>query len=672
MKRRGLALSLMTVAFGVGIAAVRQEPARHADLNVSVGPNLRVSANTASGSRNECWIAASASAPQFLVAVSQSSAGNAEATTGPRRCMTAISRNSGETWREVTLPKQDEGAFDPMTVAGVDGRVYVMQGVLGQNAAGVSGGARREGTIRVWSTADEGRHWRGPVELKCPVAPDHPRMAVDTTDGPHRGRLYIAWNEVSDTVFKKKYHIFLNYSDDGGQTFTDSALLASDDNGKLVTTEPIVLSDGTLLVSYYQYFLPLSGKRNEHQPVYVLRSTDGGDSFASPEKVGEVGVSGWRHLRRDFARAFTLPIFTADTSPTSRFRDHIYTVWDDERDGRANIWLSMSSDKGRTWSTPRALNDNPAPAEGTPPDFRMTPVVAVNKNGVVGVAWYDRRDDPTRRCWKQYFTASTDGGATFLPNTAISSAASCPDKDMAPTVYVSNAGKEIDDTIPSQDELSGLSDSDRRQYEEELGIVAALKEIDTGKTARLRVSFDKGRSVWPGHYTGLTADSNGAFHPLWADRRNKLQQIFTARVEVTSAPDGPVPTTHESTVTQMVQIIGGPAKFDEAKGTATFEVQIRNVSDRAIYAPVRMRVTPVAAGSTGPSATIVDSDAPAAGGSGMWDFSKLLGTRGRLDPSMVSETKTVTIKTKRESGLDGLIEFEVVGQLPRGATSQQK
>jgi hypothetical protein len=38
----------------------------------------------------------------------------------------------------------------------------------------------------------------------------------------------------------------------------------------------------------------------------------------------------------------------------------------------------------------------------------------------------------------------------------------------------------------------------------------------------------------------------------------------------------------------------------------------------------------------------------------------------------VSETKTVTIKTKRESGLDGLIEFEVVGQLPRGATSQQK
>jgi len=664
-----VASTTIVLAAELSPAGQRSRP----DGHVAVSPNLRVSANTAAGSRNECWIAASPANRRFLVAVSQTSADNAGAAAGPRRCMTAISRNGGETWREVALPKQDEGAFDPMAVAGVDGRVYVLQGVLGQNAPGISGGARREGTIRVWSTADEGKHWRGPVELKCPVAPDHPRMVVDTTDGPHRGRLYIAWNEVSDTVFKKKYHIFLNYSDDGGQTFSDPALLASDDNGKLVITEPVVLSDGTLLVTYYQYFLPLSDKNNEHQPMYALRSSDGGDTFAKPEKIGEVGVSGWRYLRRDFGRAFTLPIFTADASPASKFRDHLYTVWDDAHDGRASIWLSMSSDQGRTWSKPRALNDNAPPADGAPPDFRMTPVVAVNKDGVVGVAWYDRRDDPTRRCWKQYFTASLDGGATFLPNTPISSAPSCPDKDAAPTVYVSNAGDEIDDTLPTQDELASLSDADRRQYEEELGIIAATKEIQSAKTPRLRVAFDKGRSVWPGHYTGLVADTDGAFHALWADRRNKLQQIFTARVEVASGAEAPVPTTHEAPVTQMVQVIGGPAKFDEAKGTATFEIQIRNVSDRPIYAPLRMRATPLAAGAAGPSAAIVDSDASATpGAASVWDFSKLLGTRARLEPGMVSEAKTVTIKTKAETGLDGLIEFEVMGQVARGTTSQQK
>jgi hypothetical protein len=667
---RWLVVASTTIVLAANFSlAGQQPPESRPGPRVVVGPNLRVSANTASGNRNECWIAASPANRRFLVAVSQSAPENAAgAVGGPRRCMTAISRNGGETWREITLPKQEDGAFDPMAVAGTDGRIYVMQAVLTAPPGG--GSARREGTIRVWSTADEGRHWRGPAELKCPVAPDHPRMVVDTTDGPHRGRLYIAWNEVADTVFKKKFHIFLNYSDDGGQTFNDPILLGSEDDGKLVITEPIVLADGTLLVTYYQYFFPLSGKRNEHQPVYVLQSTDGGDTFGKPQKIGEVGSSGWRYLRRDFGRAFTLPIFTADTSPTSRYRDRLYYVWDDATSGQSSIWLSMSSDRGRTWSKPRALNDNPAPTAGMPPDFRMTPVVAVNRDGVVGVAWYDRRDDPTRRCWRQYFTASSDGGATFLPNVAISSAGSCPDKDAAPTVYVSNVAADIDDTLPSQDEIAGLPDNERRQLEEELGIAAALKEVDTGKTPRLRVAFDKGRNIWPGHYTGLTADPDGAFHALWADRRSKLQQLYTARIEVAAAPEPPAPPTREASVTSLVQVIGGPGKFDEANGTATFELQIRNVSDRPIYAPLKLRLTPLAAGAAGTTATIVDADAPSTGGSAISDFSKALGSRMRLDPRAISEARTVKIKIKADTGLDGLFEFEAIGHLPRGTESQ--
>ena len=150
-------------------------------------------------------------------------------------------------------------------------------------------------------------------------------MVVDATDGPHRGRLYIAWNEVSDTVFKKKYHIFLNYSDDGGQTFSDPLLLGSDDQGKLVVTEPIVMSDGTLLITYYQYFWPLSDKRNEHQPVYILRSSDGGETFAPAQKIGEVGSSGWRYLRRDFGRA--LRCRSSQRTPRQRAASAIACTW---------------------------------------------------------------------------------------------------------------------------------------------------------------------------------------------------------------------------------------------------------------------------------------------------------------------------------------------------------
>ena len=136
----------VAIALAAGLSVGGQEStASRGALHVAVA-NLRVSANTTSGSRNECWLTASATNRNFLVAVSQSSPDNAGDPGGPRRCMTAISRNGGETWRG-GLPKQDDGAFDPMTVAAPDGRVSYMQGVLGLNA-GVGGGTRREGTIR--------------------------------------------------------------------------------------------------------------------------------------------------------------------------------------------------------------------------------------------------------------------------------------------------------------------------------------------------------------------------------------------------------------------------------------------------------------------------------------------------------------------------------------------
>lgn len=640
----------------------------------SVGPNLRASANLASGGRNECWVSVSPTNGRFIAAVAQASADNLGTTIGTRRCSTSISRNGGRTWREVTLPGQEDGCFDPMTAFDAEGRLYVLHTMMGRNmGADIAGGSeRREGSIRVWSTTDEGRTWSGPAELKAPLAPDHPRMVVDTSSGPHRGRVYVAWNEVSDTLLKQKYHVFLHYSDDNGKTFSDPQLLVTDDGGKLVVTEPLVLSDGTLLVTYYKYFWPLSSPRNDRQPVWALRSADGAATFGAPEKMFDVGSSAWRHLRRDFGRAFTLPIFTADTSPASPTRDRLFAVWDDVGASESNIWLTMSNDKGRTWSAPRRLNDNPKPAEGTPPDFRMTPVVAVNAQGHVAVAWYDRREDPSRRCWKYYGSVSLDGGTTFGPNQPISSAPSCPEKDLAPTVYVWNAAEEFDDTLPTDAELASMKlDMTRRGLEEEVGIAKAWREASAAdRAARLRVAFDRGRNSWPGHYTGLAAGTDGAFHAVWADRRSvKLQQLYAARLDVATAPEPAPPATTPTSITERIQVIGGAGTFDEAKGTATFEIQLRNVSNASIYGPIRLRVARIATSAAGPTATIVDPDggSPAAGV--WWDFSTRLGSRNRLDPGAISEARTVTIKVRPETGLDGVFDFEVTGGVPRAAAT---
>jgi hypothetical protein len=108
--------------------------------------------------------------------------------------------------------------------------------------------------------------------------------------------------------------------------------------------------------------------------------------------------------------------------------------------------------------------------------YRGVPEVAVNKHGVIGVSWIDGRDDPSGRCDALYFTASLDGGETFLPERRVSSARSCPDS-------AANGG--------------------------------AFKR-------------------WPhgGDYYGLTAMADGRFHLFWADGRAGTFQLWAANVQV--------------------------------------------------------------------------------------------------------------------------------------------
>jgi len=311
---------------------------------VQVGPNIRASAEIEESGRNECWIAASLKDPDFLVGISH--AGRRE-----RTCPVIVSQDGGQTWKDVIFPEGNAG-FDPLVLAGPDGIMYAMVCA-----------SRGHKYSRIWSTKDKGKTWQGPTEIYS-FSLDHPRMSVDTTGGLYHGRLYYAWNEVSDTIEKGKYNIYLHYSDDEGKSFIGPINLQKIEGGKLVMIDIVVLSDGTLIVPYYQYFWPLENKKNEKQPLWILTSTDGGNTFSGPQKVTNVGASAWLDVKKDFPSAFTLPIVTADISKDSLYKDRVYIVWDDcSRTKESTIWLIWSADKGKTWSEPVRVNDDP-PASG--------------------------------------------------------------------------------------------------------------------------------------------------------------------------------------------------------------------------------------------------------------------------------------------------------------------
>ena len=632
------------IAALAAVAAPPTSPLAAQTPEVIVGPNLRV----APGGFNEPWIAASPDNPDFLIAVTQTggwSFPSASAQSLATRTNAAfISRDGGVSWERVTLPGDETGAFDPMVVPGPDGRMWILYTYIGANIGALTPDRPQRifGTIKVWSTDDEGATWTGPAELRSPVPPDHPRIAADWSDGPHRGRLYVVWNDVRDSFIRGDFQLFLHTLDDGGETVSEPKLLSTIPDGKLVATEPVVLSDGTLLVTFYQYFFPLTDEKNAEMPFFTMRSGDGGETFTEPEVAFRIGHHSWPYAQSEMASAFTLPIVAWDRSGGTH-GDNIYVVWDQVSGGTSDIWLRRSTDGGRRWSEPLRINDNDAPAPGSPLDDRMIPVVEVNRDGVVGVAWYDRRRDETRRCWELFFASSSDGGETFGANVPVATAPSCPPPAHAPVARVHNLATDPDIEDVSDEELAKMDLLQRMTTQmAQQGREARARYFGDTDHASLEVTFDNARGNQPGHYLGLGADANGVFHPLWISRRNAVDELFTTTVEVAAgAPAGP--GGDEEDITAHMLVVTGPVAYDAAGDKATLDVQLRNVSDGVVHGPVLLR----GVGDEGRE----------------WSFTGKMGSHDRLPPGGLSEPVKVEIETG--AGVDAWLDFRIFGRVTR-------
>jgi hypothetical protein len=133
------------------------------------------------------------------------------------------------------------------------------------------------------------------------------------------------------------------------------------------------------------------------------------------------------------------------------------------------VLVQRSDDRGESWSEPLRLNHSQTARS-------FTPSITVNKDGVIGVSWYEIHD---KSCFDVYFTASLDSGKTFLPEVRVSSATSCPD------------------------------------------------------TPQNKGAFDPGTTFGAGgDYSGLAATSDGIFHLVWSDARTGIYRLRTTSVAV--------------------------------------------------------------------------------------------------------------------------------------------
>jgi Neuraminidase (sialidase) len=173
-----------------------------------------------------------------------------------------------------------------------------------------------------------------------------------------------------------------------------------------IANQIAVAPDGTLV----DVFLQINNFKNAHKSrglnVAVMQSSDHGQTWSKPVFVAKLVDQTVR------TPGDNLPLRTGDIAPDIAIDQRsaaIYVVWQDASSDTVAIMESKSTDGGQTWSAPQQVSDAP-----TGPAF--TGSVDVNRNGAVGVTFYDFRNDTpsTATALTDYWIrTSTDGGTTW-------------------------------------------------------------------------------------------------------------------------------------------------------------------------------------------------------------------------------------------------------------------
>jgi len=238
-------------------------------------------------------------------------------------------------------------------------------------------------------------------------------------------RVYVVWEDHRDGELENG-NIYLNYSENGGDTFLDEDIaLDADEDGDFMSLEPRIFAIGSSV--YVAWFDSHYGAYD----IFLNSSTDGGYTWLpDPVRVdsGEAGSAYSAH-----------PVLSADPD------GNVVVVWEDSRDGYSDIYVNHSSDYGHSFGTDQRLDIGDA---GSADSF--VPTVGMSE-GYAYVAWHDTASGEGRDI---YLARSTDSGSTWTAGERVESSAAGLFDALFPSMAVK--GSELH--LVWQDERSGGHD----------------------------------------------------------------------------------------------------------------------------------------------------------------------------------------------------------------------
>jgi hypothetical protein len=180
--------------------------------------------------------------------------------------------------------------------------------------------------------------------------------------------------------------------------------------------------NGTVYIAY-EYF-PAAVINDEIRLVRSLEREDGALRLSAPVTVATVWPNGNFGVLQGSFRVNEFPQIAVDRSGGPS-RGTLYLTWSDavanivpdlpilfDTYAYPDVVFSRSSDGGRTFTAPNRVSPRPSSFTGRGRD-QFFPGISVDRRGVVGLCYYDRRERPTNDAIDRYCSTSANRGTTW-------------------------------------------------------------------------------------------------------------------------------------------------------------------------------------------------------------------------------------------------------------------
>jgi hypothetical protein len=278
--------------------------------------------------------------------------------------------------------------------------------------------------IGAWKSTDGGVTWSvGPCIHNGSSDDRESGWSDNNQASPFFGRMYVSWND-----FALGGNLKVRFSSDNGNTWNERQLAPASPFIRDVQITGDLSGNGTIYVAGMDEGGGGFPHTNQN---HMYRSTDGGNSwtatYTGPGFAGPgVGASGYFACMFNGSPSGVYWRHEGWGQPAA-FNNVVHLVYSQDGAGAdaGDVFYIRSTDSGVTFGAPFKLNSDST----TRPNWQ--PNISVSPSGSLFATWYDGREfttctygNPAVPCYRMWSRESTDNGATWLADAALSDVAS--------------------------------------------------------------------------------------------------------------------------------------------------------------------------------------------------------------------------------------------------------